>query len=131
MASRPDFFPEGALLPELFRWLSWCAMHWGPACSGFYHQHLLVPRYGLPPLAESAMAEHDAELRRLAAVLDAHLAGSAWMLGDTLSYADFRVAAILPYADEARLDLSAFPAIRRLGRQLDALAAWREPFAGI
>ena len=34
LAGRPDFFPEGPQLPELLRWLSWTAMHWGLAGSG-------------------------------------------------------------------------------------------------
>ncbi len=131
LARRPDFFPEGAQLPELLRWLSWTAMHWGMAGSGLYYQRLLVPRYGLPPLEDSVMAQHESEFRRLATVLDAHLAHQRWMLGDSLSYADFRVAALLPFGPAIGLDLSGYPGIARLGAQLDELPAWRDPFAGL
>lgn len=130
MAGRGDFFPEGELLPELLRWLSWSAMHWGVACSGLYFQHRVVPRYGLQPLPDSVMQGHHAELQRLAPILDAHLQTQRWMLGEALTYADFRVGAILPFAAEVGLDLSAWPAILRWAGQLEALPAWREPMAG-
>lgn len=128
---RADFFPEGEALPELLRWLSWTAMHWGPTGSGFYFQHLLVPRFGLDPLDEREMAGHRAERDRLAPILDAHLAEHRWMLGDRVSYADFRVGAILPFAEAAQMDLSAYPALQRLAAQLDDLPAWRDPFDGL
>ncbi|MCE4555419.1 glutathione S-transferase family protein [Roseateles cellulosilyticus] len=128
---RTDFFPDGELLPEMLRWLSWSAMHWGQACSGFYFQHLVVPRYGLAPLSDSVMAGHAAELKRLAPILDAHLAQRRWMLGDTLTYADFRVGAALPFAQQARIDLSAYPAISRWAGQLAQIPAWANPFEGL
>jgi glutathione S-transferase len=131
MSNRLDFFPDGAQLPDVLRWLSWTAMHWGLACSGHYYQHLLVPRYGLPPLVDSVMAEHEFELQRLAPILEAHLARRRWMLGDTLSYVDFRIGAILPFSEEARVDVSGYPAIARLAAQLNELPAWRDPFAGL
>ena len=131
LAGREDFFPGGEPLPELLRWLSWSAMHWGQAGSGLYFQHLIVPRYGLEPLPASVMAQHESELRRLAPILDEHLSARPWMLGDTLTYADFRVGAVLPFAAEARVDLSAHPALMRWAGRLDELPAWRDPFAGL
>lgn len=131
LAGRPDFFPEGPRLPELLRWLSWTAMHWGQACSGLYYQRLIAPRYGLPLLTEGEMVHHESEFQRLAAILEAHLAQHRWMLGDTLTYADFRVGALFPYAEAVRLDLSAHPGMARLAAQLDALPAWHDPFAGL
>ena len=131
LAGRPDFFPEGAQLPELLRWLSWTAMHWGLAGSGLYYQRLIAPRYGLPPLTAAEMAHHESEFQRLAAILDAHLARHRWMLGDSLTYADFRVGALLPYAASLQWDVTAHPGIHRLAAQLNELPAWRDPFSGL
>lgn len=131
LCGRADFFPCGEQLPEMLRWLSWSAMHWGQACAGFYFQHLIVPRYGLTPLADSVMAGHASELQRLAPILDAHLAQRRWMLGETLTYADFRVGAVLPFAAQARIDLSGHPAISHWARQLEEIPAWAHPFDGL
>ena len=81
LAGRPEFFPDGEQPPELIRWLSWTAKHWGRATSAFYFQHIVVPRYRLPVVPEAEMQGYAREVARLAPILDAHLAGRTWMLG--------------------------------------------------
>jgi glutathione S-transferase len=72
------------------------------------------------------------EVARLAPILDAHLAGRTWMLGgDAPTYADFRVGDIFPFEQDAKLDFSAFPNIRRLSAQLARLPHWCAPFEGL
>jgi glutathione S-transferase len=65
-----------------------------------------------------------------AQVLDAHLRTRSFLVGETLSVADFAVAVALPYAEHARIPLQEFPAIRRWHERMNELAAWREPFPG-
>ena len=49
-----------------------------------------------------------------------------------LRTADFRVATALPFAEAAGLSLGEdFANIRRWHKQLWAIEAWREPFAGL
>lgn len=132
LAGKPEFFPDGEQLPELIRWLSWTAKHWGRATSAFYFQHIVVPRYRLPVVPEAEMQGYAGEVARLAPILDAHLAGRTWVLGgDTPTYADFRVGDIFPFEQDAQLDFSAFPNIRRLSEQLNALPGWAAPFEGL
>jgi glutathione S-transferase len=76
--------------------------------------------------AEIARVTPDFE--RYAGVLDAHLKGRVYLVGDTLTVADFAVAITLPYAEKAHLPLESFPEIRRWHDRLDQLPAWREPF---
>jgi glutathione S-transferase len=64
-------------------------------------------------------------------VLDAALAGRNWLVGDKLSYADFRVASALPFAAGAGLPLAEFPNVDRWHDRLLALEAWRAPFEGL
>jgi glutathione S-transferase len=59
------------------------------------------------------------------------LKGRRWLIDDQLSYADFRVAFVFPFAAQARLPLAEFPELQRLSHQLDQLPAWRDPFAGL
>ena len=51
------------------------------------------------PANEAALADAAAALRRFAPILDEILAGRAWLVHDRLSYADFRVASVLPFAE--------------------------------
>jgi glutathione S-transferase len=61
-------------------------------------------------------------------VLDDHLKGRAYVVGDALTIADFAVGITLPYAEDARIPLAEFPEIERWHRRLSELPAWREPF---
>ena len=65
------------------------------------------------------------------AVLDQMLTGRDWLVGDRLSYADFRVASALPFAAAAGLPLAEFPQVQRWHDQLLVIDAWRDPFAGL
>jgi glutathione S-transferase len=126
-----DFFPEGPELPELLRWLSWAAYHWVRAAGALYFDRIIVPRYGLHHVpAEQLVNEEDA-FHRCARVLDEVLSRRRWLIGDRLTYADFRVGTALPFADDARLPLADYPHIRRYSAELDRLTAWRDPFDGL
>ena len=51
-----------------------------------------------------------------------------WLLGETLSVADFSVAVTLPWAREASMPLDDFVEVRRWHDQLNEFEAWRDPF---
>lgn len=72
-------------------------------------------------------------LRRfaIAAILETELAGRRWLVGDKVSYADFRMATFLPFNDAARLPLGDYPAVSRWYGRLEAIDAWRDPFQGL
>lgn len=61
----------------------------------------------------AVVAECMTELERPLKVLDAHLAGREWLLADRFTVADLNVAAVLTWAKTARLDLSAYPNLKR------------------
>ena len=74
------------------------------------------------------MAEATGHFRAFAAVLDAHMKGRDWLVGDGLTIADFAVAVTFPYADAAHIPLHEFPELERWHARLNELPAWREPF---
>lgn len=113
---------------EIIRWFSWNAMHFGRAGGSLYFERIIKPRFRIGPADPTAVEDALIEFRRFAAVLDAHLAGRKWILGDALSVADFSVALPLPYAKAASMPLDEFPQMRRWHDQLSEFAAWRDPF---
>jgi glutathione S-transferase len=64
-------------------------------------------------------------------VLEEVLASRTWLVGDRLTYADFRVATALPFAQAAKLPLETYGLIRAWHARLWALPAWRRPFDGL
>jgi glutathione S-transferase len=113
---------------ELTRWLSWDAWHFTRHAATLVFQHVIKPRFlGAGPDA-AAVKEATGFFRQFAAVLNEHLRGRRYVLGDTLTIADFAVGATLPNAEQARIPVKEFGEIVRWHDRLNELPAWREPF---
>jgi glutathione S-transferase len=123
-----DLWPADERQFEVLRWLMWDATEFAPKAGTLYFEHVIKSRFGMggPDPAEVQKATEG--FLRFAAVLEAHLQGRRYLLGEALSVADFAVAITLPYAQQANLPLQDFPEIRRWHAQMNALPAWREPF---
>jgi glutathione S-transferase len=126
-----DFWRTGDDEPEMIRWLSWGKDHFARACDIVHFERGTKQRYGLGPIDQTQIAHGLARFRTAAAILDSELSDRKWLLGDRVSYADFRMAAFLPFNEVARLPLDDYPVISRWYRQLEEIEAWRDPFRGL
>ena len=123
-----DLWPRDARQYEVLRWLMWDATEFAPQSGRLYFEHVIKPRFGMGPPDAAEVESATAGFRRFATVLDAHLRARRYLLGDTLSVADFAVAITLPYARQAHLPLDDFPAIRRWHGEMEKLEGWLDPF---
>jgi glutathione S-transferase len=126
---------ESALWPrsapqqiDVVRWMSWNSQHLYRHAGSLYFEYLIKPWVGMGEPDPSKVAEAQGFFRKHAGVLDQHLKGRKWLLGDDLSVADFSVAVALPYAKSAAMPLDEFPQVQRWHDQLNAFEAWRNPF---
>ena len=126
--AKADLWPHDARQTEIMRWLSWDAQHFTRHGGALYFEHIIKPRLGLGGADRQAVEAATGQFRIFARILDDHLGGRRFLVGDALSVADFAVAATLPFAQAARLPLDEFPAIQRWHARLNELPAWREPF---
>jgi len=126
-----EFWPAPARLPELLRWLSWAHQHFSPPASALYFEYVVKPTFTTERAEQAVLDHHLKEFRQFAEILNGLLKGRRWLIDDQLSYADFRVAFVFPFATKARLPLAEYPEVQRLSNQLDELEAWREPFQGL
>ena len=126
-----DLWPQDARQIEVIRWFSWDLQHFTAHAGTLYFEHIIKSRFGLgdPDPAEVKRATDD--WRRYATVLNTHLHGRHWLVGDSITVADFAVAVTLPYANRAHIPLDEFPAITRWHDRLNELDAWREPFPAV
>ncbi|HZT04878.1 MAG TPA: glutathione S-transferase family protein [Steroidobacteraceae bacterium] len=129
--TRPDFWPGADNAPELQMWLSWSAHHFTRAAGVFYWENVIKPMLGLGAADGDALRAGGDDFHRFAGVLEDVLVSRTWLVGDELSYADFRVATPLPFAEASKLPLQQYTHIRKWHDRLWELAAWREPFAGL
>lgn len=123
-----DLFPADDRLVEVTRWLSWDLQHFTRYTGELYFEYVIKPHFGIGEPDAAAVEEPLGYVRRYAKVLDDHLRGREWLVGDGLTVADFAVAVALPYAERARIPLDEFPEVARWHGQLNRLPAWREPF---
>jgi glutathione S-transferase len=121
-------WPMDARQADVVRWLSWNSQHFYRQGGSLYFEYLIKPDLGLGEPDPSAVAEAQGAFRKLASVLNQHLQGRKWLVGDELTIADFSVAVTLPYAKKAAMPLEEFPAVQRWHDQLSAMDAWRDPF---
>ena len=97
---------------EVNRWLFWESAHFGNACVTLTWERVVKPFF-MKQDPNPALVEHgEANLRRFGAVLDRQLAGKEYVVG-SLSIADFALGSILMYREPAKMDLEAFPNIKR------------------
>jgi glutathione S-transferase len=129
--------PESGLLPadekgrlDVTRWQFWDLAHWDPACAVFLFENVVKPvvlKSGEPDPA--AIAKGAEALSRSAAVLDGHLKGKKFVIGDRLTVADFSLAAPLNLAEMAHLPIEPYREIKRWYETLRALPAWQKTLA--
>jgi glutathione S-transferase len=130
MLAQSNFWCDGALAPQFQMWLSWSSHHFTRVASVFYWERVIKPMLALGNPDETAMQEATGEFHRFAMVLDDALSGREWLVGNQLSYADFRVATALPFAEKARLPLEKYVHINRWHARLRQIPAWNSPFEG-
>jgi glutathione S-transferase len=123
-----DLWPSDDRQIEVLRWLSWDANHFTRHAGTLYFEHIIKPAFGLGGTDRAVVEEATGFFKRFAAVLNDHLKGCAYLVGDSLTVADFAVGITLPYAEDARIPIAEFPEIERWHGRLTELPAWREPF---
>jgi glutathione S-transferase len=129
--SGSDFWRRGEHMAEMIMWISWSAYHLTRAADPLYFYRVVAPTFSDQKPDPALLEEALRDFRNHAATLDKHLERRTWLLGDRVSYADFRVATPLPFAAGAGLPLSEFPNVRRWHDRLWDIDAWRDPFHGL
>jgi glutathione S-transferase len=108
---------------DVHRWMLWEAAHWQPSCYVFFIENAIKPLLKAP--TDTALVEKEtANWRRLAGVLDARLAKSKWVAGDTVTIADIAIAAPMHVHQKQKLPLQDFPNIRRWIAEVEKLPCW-------
>jgi glutathione S-transferase len=130
--------PAGGLLPAdargrlaVTQWQFWNLAHWDPACAVFAFEYVAKRFFrgadAAPDMA--AIAKGTEVFHRVASVLEGQLEGKRFLLGDTLTLADFSLGATMTLAEAAHLPLAPYGAIARWHATLAALPAWRQTLA--
>ena len=126
--------PESGLLPkdermrlDMTRWQFWDLAHWDPACAVFAFEYVVKPLLlGINEPDMAAIAKGTESFHRVAKVLDGQLRERKFVLGDTLTLADFSLGAVMNLAEVAHFPIEPYGEIKRWFATLSALPAWRQ-----
>jgi glutathione S-transferase len=113
---------------EVLRWLSWNDCHWSPAVGPFYFEHIVKATFGLGPPDRASLIPAVPALVRFGTVLDAQLAGRAYVACGRLTVADFQLASMATYWRESEMPLTEFSNITRWIDGLKRIPAWTDPW---
>jgi glutathione S-transferase len=111
---------------DINRWMFWSAQHFAPAIGILTWENVWKGVVGAGPADLDALARGDAGIEATASVLEAHLADRTWIIGETLTLADFAIAAPLMYTKRARLPMDRYPNVMAWFARVEALPAWKK-----
>lgn len=129
VAAGADLWPDDVDRQiEIIRWFNWDTNHFTHHGGALYFEYVVKRMFDIGAPDANVVEEALGYFRTYAAVLNDHLLGRKFLVGDRLSVADFAVAVTLPYAKAAHLPVDDFPAVKTWHDRLCELPAWREPF---
>ncbi len=129
--------PDSGLLPrderarlDVTRWQFWDLAHWESTAAVLIFEYVVKAIFrGVKDPDMTAVANATEGFHRAAKVLDAQLQTRKFVIGDTLTVADFSLSAGMNFAEAARFPLEPYAAIRRWFGDLRALPAWQKTLA--
>ena len=111
---------------DINRWLLWESSSWFPSCYVFLVENCVKPLLGgaADPAVLDAQA---AQFHKLAGILDARLAGKAWVAGNGPTIADIALAAPMHLHGWQRLPIADHPNLKRwMTQSVEKLPCWQK-----
>lgn len=124
-AGDTQLLPEGALRAEVLQWMFWAGEHFRQSAPIYFEEKLVTKLTGAEPNA-ARLEEADARLSRFGPVLDAHLAGRRYVVGDGVTLADFDLAAPLSQMSRTGVPYDRYPNVMAwYDRLSNEVPAWK------
>lgn len=111
---------------DVNRWLFWSAHHFAPSIAILNWERVVKVflNAGAPDPAREVVGE--TQVKDCVRVLNAHLAGKTWVANNTLSLADYALAAPLMSTERARLPIIDAPNLLAWFGRVKELDAWKK-----
>ena len=118
--------PDGRVRAQVNQWQFWDSSSWGPACGILVFERLVKKMAGMGPPDAAKIQEGEQNFHRYAQILDDNLRGRKFVIGDTVTLADFSLGAWLNMAQPAQFPLGPYEEIKWWHASLTELPAWRK-----
>jgi len=111
---------------DINRWMFWACQHFSPALGVIVWENIWKGVTGNGGPDPAAIARAAVDVQKFATVLDKQLAGRQWVLGSSLTLADFALAAPLMYTDQAKLPVTGYANLQAWYARVQELDAWKQ-----
>jgi glutathione S-transferase len=111
---------------DISRWQCWQLAHWGRACDTLMWEHMLKKLMNLGDPDPKAVDKATEEFRAYATVLDHHLKGKHFLVGNHATLADFSVASSLTYAAAGKIPYDRYTHLNAWYGRIEKLDAWKK-----
>ena len=115
----------GANLDERIRAREWMFWDFDRLAPHIYRPR--AARAGFRQFDPAVIAQHETEGKAALKVLDDHLAGRSWLVGDAPTIADIDVYGVIAYAPDGGYDLGAYPNLSAWKQRVEALPGFAAP----
>lgn len=120
-------FPDDARTrADITRWQCWSLAHLGRYASLVNYERVLKAMRGGGDPDPVKVNEGLTYFNKYAGILNRHLEGRQWIVGNGLTVADFTIGAALMYRGASDLPMEGYPNINAWLERFDALKAWQE-----
>ena len=111
---------------DMLRWLFWESTHFNKALGTIFFETVVRPDFGWGEGSQALVDDAFEQAEKYLKVLDAHLGGNRFVLGGSLSFADFAIASAEPYRRAMQIDFGRFPNVQRHFDFIAGLPAWQK-----
>jgi glutathione S-transferase len=116
---------------QMAQWLFWKTAHFGPACGIFTFENIVKGMFGMGDADPAQLEKGNEEFSRYASVLNEHLQGRDFIVGDSVTLADHSVATWLVHAEAAGIPLADYGELARWCKGVLGSDAWQKALATI
>jgi glutathione S-transferase len=107
-----DLWPEGGKKYQVLKWMFWAAEHFRQPAPIYFEENVISPMMGKQP-RQVRLDAADHMIEKHAPILEAHLETREYVVGESVTLADFDLAAPLSQMSRSNVPYHRFPNIMR------------------
>jgi glutathione S-transferase len=116
---------------QMAQWMFWKNAHFGPACGTFLFENIVKKIFDMGEPDPAQLEKGSEEFHRYASVLNDHLQGRDYMVGDSVTLADHALATWMVHAEAAGYPKENYAELARWSQGILGSAAWKKALAVI
>ncbi len=117
---------DSQMRADINRWQFWVMSHFGPACDTLMWENMMKKMFDAGSPDATKVAEATEEFHTYAKVLDQHLSSNSYLVGNSLTIADYSVAANLTYFQQSHFPIQGYSNILNWYKKVESQDAWKK-----